>query len=157
MAGALVPYPPLPGSVPVPAIIADAGDKASEHFLEYFAATISNKNTRAAYAQAVAQFLPMNPSSLAVGSMDFSLAILPKSSPFFSLPIIWSASSSERTMITCKGTAFLATLTIECGESARERRPPSETDSRLWQRPRPSTTISLSAESSSAGISVAAT
>jgi site-specific recombinase XerD len=40
----------------VPAIIADAGDKASEHFLEFFAATIRNKNTRAAYMQAVAQF-----------------------------------------------------------------------------------------------------
>lgn len=41
---------------PVPAIIAAAGDKASEHFLEFFAATIRNKNTRAAYVQAVAQF-----------------------------------------------------------------------------------------------------
>jgi integrase/recombinase XerD len=41
---------------PVPAIIAAAGDKASEHFLEFFAATIRNKNTRAAYVQAIAQF-----------------------------------------------------------------------------------------------------
>lgn len=41
---------------PVPAIIAAAGDKASEHFLEFFAATIRNKNTRMAYVQAVAQF-----------------------------------------------------------------------------------------------------
>src|ERR1700689_2588461 len=41
---------------PVPAIIASAGDKASEHFLEFFAATIRNKNTRAAYVQAAAQF-----------------------------------------------------------------------------------------------------
>jgi site-specific recombinase XerD len=41
---------------PVPAIIAAAGDKASEHFLEFFAATIRNKNTRAAYVQAAAQF-----------------------------------------------------------------------------------------------------
>ena len=40
----------------MPAIIAAAGDKASEHFLEFFAATIRNKNTRAAYVQAVAQF-----------------------------------------------------------------------------------------------------
>lgn len=31
-------------------------DKASEHFLEFFAATIRNKNTRAAYVTAVAQF-----------------------------------------------------------------------------------------------------
>jgi hypothetical protein len=38
------------------AIIAAARDKASEHFLEFFAATIRNKNTRAAYVQAAAQF-----------------------------------------------------------------------------------------------------
>jgi integrase/recombinase XerD len=41
---------------PVPAIIAAARDKAGEHFLEFFAATIRNKNTRAAYVQAAAQF-----------------------------------------------------------------------------------------------------
>jgi integrase/recombinase XerD len=46
----------LPSDFPVPAVIAAAGDKASEHFLEFFAATIRNKNTRAAYAQAAAQF-----------------------------------------------------------------------------------------------------
>jgi len=40
----------------VPAIIAAAGDKASEHFLEFFAATIRNKNTRMAYVQAIGQF-----------------------------------------------------------------------------------------------------
>jgi hypothetical protein len=45
----------LPSEFPVPAIIAPAGDKASEHFLEFFAATIRNKNTRAAYVQAAAQ------------------------------------------------------------------------------------------------------
>jgi integrase/recombinase XerD len=49
--------PTLPDSpLPVPAIIAAAGGKASEHFLEFFAATIRNKNTRAAYVQAAAQF-----------------------------------------------------------------------------------------------------
>jgi integrase/recombinase XerD len=59
MTGELVPSPLLPTpplSFPVPALIADAGDKASEHFLEFFAATIRNKNTRGAYMQAVAQF-----------------------------------------------------------------------------------------------------
>lgn len=45
-----------PSEFPVPAIIAAAGDKASEHFLEFFAATIRNKNTRMAYVQAIAQF-----------------------------------------------------------------------------------------------------
>jgi site-specific recombinase XerD len=49
--------PALPASdFPVPAIIAAAGDKASEHFLEFFAATIRNPNTRAAYVQAIEQF-----------------------------------------------------------------------------------------------------
>src|ERR1039458_8547316 len=56
MTGDLVLSPLLPASLPVPAIIAAAGDKASEHFLEFFAATIRNKNTRAAYVQAVSQF-----------------------------------------------------------------------------------------------------
>src|ERR1700734_2581906 len=59
MTGDLAPSPLLParsGGFPVPAIIAAAGDKASEHFLEFFAATIRNKNTRMAYMQAIAQF-----------------------------------------------------------------------------------------------------
>jgi integrase/recombinase XerD len=47
---------PASASVTLPAIIAAAGEKAGEHFLEFFAATIRNKNTRAAYMQAVAQF-----------------------------------------------------------------------------------------------------
>jgi len=37
----------------VPAIIADAGDQAARRFLEFFAATIRNKNTRMAYYRAV--------------------------------------------------------------------------------------------------------
>jgi hypothetical protein len=43
-------------SLPVPAVIAAAGDEASEHFLDFFAANIPNRNTRAAYVQAAAQF-----------------------------------------------------------------------------------------------------
>jgi integrase/recombinase XerD len=42
--------------VVVPAIIADAGDHAARRFLEFFAATISNKNTRAAYYRAICHF-----------------------------------------------------------------------------------------------------
>jgi site-specific recombinase XerD len=38
-------------------MIADAGEHAARRFIEFFAATIRNKNTRAAYAQAVGQFL----------------------------------------------------------------------------------------------------
>lgn len=45
------------GSLTVPAIVADAGDHASRRFLEFFTAQIRNANTRAAYAQAVGQFL----------------------------------------------------------------------------------------------------
>jgi hypothetical protein len=41
----------------VPVLIADAGDEAARRFVEFFTANIPNENTRAAYAQAVAQFL----------------------------------------------------------------------------------------------------
>jgi site-specific recombinase XerD len=40
----------------LPAIIRRAGDKAAWRFIEFFTATIRNRNTRAAYVQAVAQF-----------------------------------------------------------------------------------------------------
>jgi len=43
--------------VTLPAVIADAGEQASKKFIEFFTATIRNKNTRTAYAQAIAQFL----------------------------------------------------------------------------------------------------
>jgi site-specific recombinase XerD len=41
----------------VPALIAEAGDGAARRFFEFFTANIENDNTRAAYAQAIAQFL----------------------------------------------------------------------------------------------------
>jgi hypothetical protein len=40
----------------VPRIIADAGDKAARRFLEFFAATIRNKNARQAYYHATVRF-----------------------------------------------------------------------------------------------------
>lgn len=40
----------------VPALIADAGEHATRRFLEFFAATIRNRNTRAAYLHAVGRF-----------------------------------------------------------------------------------------------------
>jgi len=40
----------------LPAIIGDAGDQAARRFLEFFAATIRNKNTREAYYRAVCRF-----------------------------------------------------------------------------------------------------
>lgn len=40
----------------LPAAIAHAGPQAAKRFIEYFAATIRNKNTRLAYAQAIKQF-----------------------------------------------------------------------------------------------------
>ena len=45
-----------PGSVVVPSVIADAGDHATKRFLEFFAATIRNKNTRMAYYRAACHF-----------------------------------------------------------------------------------------------------
>jgi site-specific recombinase XerC len=40
-----------------PALIAAAGSRAQERFIEFFTANIRNRNTRRAYAQAVAEFL----------------------------------------------------------------------------------------------------
>jgi site-specific recombinase XerD len=56
-----VPRPQKPvGSVrarmAVPAIVAGAGDTAARRFLEFFAATIRNRNTRMAYYRAVTEF-----------------------------------------------------------------------------------------------------
>ena len=57
----VVPRTPLPATRPsgpvLPVLIAEAGDHAAKRFLEFFTANIRNKNTRAAYAQAVGQFL----------------------------------------------------------------------------------------------------
>jgi site-specific recombinase XerD len=44
------------GGFAVPAVIADAGDQAARRFLEFFAATIRNRNTRMAYYRAVRSF-----------------------------------------------------------------------------------------------------
>jgi site-specific recombinase XerD len=47
---------PTTGSFVVPTIIADAGEQAARRFLEFFAATIRNTNTRMAYYRAALQF-----------------------------------------------------------------------------------------------------
>ena len=41
----------------VPAIVADLGEEAIEHFVNFFTAEIKNPNTRASYGMAVAKFL----------------------------------------------------------------------------------------------------
>jgi site-specific recombinase XerD len=46
----------LAATTVVPAIIADAGDAATKRFLEFFAVTIRNKNTRTAYLHAASRF-----------------------------------------------------------------------------------------------------
>jgi len=60
MSAGLVPMPGRElshaGFDMLPAAIGRAGDRAAERFMEFFAATIRNRNTRAAYAQAVTQF-----------------------------------------------------------------------------------------------------
>ncbi len=47
---------PAMTSLLVPASVAQAGPAAAERFLEFFAATIRNPNTRAAYARALREF-----------------------------------------------------------------------------------------------------
>jgi site-specific recombinase XerD len=47
---------PDSSNLPVPAMIAGAGDKAAWRFVEFFAANIRNRNTRAAYGRAVPAF-----------------------------------------------------------------------------------------------------
>jgi site-specific recombinase XerD len=46
----------LSGSVAIPAAIANGGEKAVRRFLEFFAATIRNRNTREAYYRAACSF-----------------------------------------------------------------------------------------------------
>jgi Phage integrase, N-terminal SAM-like domain len=46
----------IAASIMVPAIVADPGDAAAERFLEFFAVTIRNKNTRTAYLHAASRF-----------------------------------------------------------------------------------------------------
>jgi site-specific recombinase XerD len=44
------------GGLKLPALIAEAGDRAGRRFVEFFTANIRNPNTRTAYARAVARF-----------------------------------------------------------------------------------------------------
>jgi site-specific recombinase XerD len=46
----------IAASIVVPAIVADASEHAAKRFLEFFAATIRNKNTRMAYYRACVRF-----------------------------------------------------------------------------------------------------
>lgn len=55
MSGELVPQ--RSGGIILPALIANESDRAGRRFVEFFTAQIRNPNTRAAYAQAVGQFL----------------------------------------------------------------------------------------------------
>src|SRR5580658_8427575 len=56
---ALTPPPALvrAGLETLPAIIRGRGERASRRFIEFFTASIRNRNTRTAYARAVKQFL----------------------------------------------------------------------------------------------------
>jgi integrase/recombinase XerD len=60
MSAEIVPIPPRDlaraGLDRLPAAIGRAGEAAAWRFIEFFVATIRNKNTRAAYAEAVGQF-----------------------------------------------------------------------------------------------------
>ena len=56
-ATALAPVRPSAREPILPALIAGAGDRAALRFLEFFTVNIRNKNTRAAYGRAAADFL----------------------------------------------------------------------------------------------------
>jgi hypothetical protein len=47
----------IAASPPLPALVAAAGERAQVRFLEFFAATIRNANTRRAYGRAIVDFL----------------------------------------------------------------------------------------------------
>ena len=47
---------PTAAALVVPGIVADAGERATRRFLEFFAANIRNRNTRTAYMHAVGRF-----------------------------------------------------------------------------------------------------
>src|SRR5271169_1673633 len=53
---AIAALDPAAGSMPVPAMVAAAGERAARRFLDFFTANIRNPNTRAAYAVAVRGF-----------------------------------------------------------------------------------------------------
>jgi integrase len=53
---ALVAAPTVHSSLAVPSMIAEAGSRASRRFLDFFAASIENDNTRMAYYRAVCSF-----------------------------------------------------------------------------------------------------
>src|SRR5277367_1815538 len=48
---------PLPARQLIPALIADDGDQASWHYIDFFTSNIRNPNTRRAYARACGAFL----------------------------------------------------------------------------------------------------
>src|SRR6516225_9282031 len=48
--------PTLHSSLAVPSMVANAGERASRRFLDFFAASIENDNTRVAYYRAVCNF-----------------------------------------------------------------------------------------------------
>jgi site-specific recombinase XerD len=54
--GAAGAAPTLSSSLPVPIMVANAGARASRRFLDFFAASIENDNTRMAYYRAVCSF-----------------------------------------------------------------------------------------------------
>jgi hypothetical protein len=54
--GAPITTATLSSSLIVPSMIADAGDRAARRFLDFFAASIENDNTRMAYYRAAGSF-----------------------------------------------------------------------------------------------------
>jgi hypothetical protein len=76
--GAAVTAPTLRSTLVVPAMIAEAGDRAAKRFLDFFAASIENDNTRLAYYRAACSFFAW---------LEHGIGDLPISSRFTSPPI----------------------------------------------------------------------
>ena len=53
----LVPTPTISRTMQLPTLISAGGENVARRFLEFFAATIRNKNTRLAYYRAACHFL----------------------------------------------------------------------------------------------------
>jgi hypothetical protein len=65
----------LPSSLVVPAIIPNVGNRAAQRFLEFFAASIENDNTRVAY------YGPSSPGSMTMASADWPISSRSTSPP----------------------------------------------------------------------------
>jgi hypothetical protein len=85
----------ISGSVVIPAAIAGAGDHAVRRFLEFFAATIRNRNTREAYYRAACSFFAWLEQPAPAGRSETCAAI----GHFPMLPRSWAGLSRNHVSV----------------------------------------------------------